>query len=85
MSLRWTGVDPGGEGSISYEGLDGGTSDGIARNGGWEGLELAEATDDLQTSGEVLGHGLHFQVEGYAEIAVALADHVAGLHPSTTT
>lgn len=42
-------VDPGGEGSILMRG---------------EGLELVEATDDLQAGGEVLGHGLHFQVEG---------------------
>lgn len=36
------------------------------------GLELTETSDYFETSGEVLIHGLHLKIEGYAEEAVAM-------------
>lgn len=43
-------------------------------------LELVEATDDFETSSEVLMHGLHLKIEGYAKETVAMRGHIAGLH-----
>lgn len=43
-------------------------------------LELVETPDNFETSGEVLMHGLHLKIEGYAEETVAMRGHVAGLH-----
>lgn len=43
-------------------------------------LELVETPDNFEASGEVLMHGLHLKIEGYAEEAIAMGGHIAGLH-----